>query len=68
MESRGRSHVKAQNGAVEGLWPVVADLHHLDEEQDSDPNPKQSVQSDPYQSENRDQDPDHSVSARNTVF
>jgi hypothetical protein len=45
MESGGRSHVKAQNGAVEGLW------HLLDEEQDSDPNPNQSDQSDPHQSE-----------------
>jgi hypothetical protein len=31
--------VEAQNGALESLHyrPVVADLHHFDEEQDPDP-------------------------------
>jgi hypothetical protein len=29
--------VDAQNGGPEGLRPVVADSHHLDEEQDPDP-------------------------------
>jgi hypothetical protein len=31
--------VEARNGALEGLYnrPVVADLHHFNEEQDPDP-------------------------------
>jgi hypothetical protein len=42
--------------------PVVADLDHFDEEQDTDPHQSENLDPDPYQSENMDPDPHHGVS------
>jgi hypothetical protein len=47
-----RRAMDGQNGAVEGLWPVLADSHHSDDEQDPGPEPHQREKSypDPHQS------------------
>jgi hypothetical protein len=45
--------VKAQNEAV------VSNLHHVDEEQDPDPNQSRKPDPDPHHSKNPDPDPPH---------
>jgi hypothetical protein len=48
--------VVAQNGAMEGLMIPVADLHHIDEEQDPDPRQRETRYPDPHHSVS---DPQH---------
>jgi hypothetical protein len=50
--SRLKIEVYRQNGSLEGLYtkvyrPVVADLHHLHEEQDPDPDPQLKLRAGP---------------------
>jgi hypothetical protein len=48
---------EAQNGANRVCRPVVANLQHLDEEQDPDPHQSEKLDPNPHQSEKLDPDP-----------
>ncbi len=59
MEDRGCSNggVEAQNGKRRVFRPVVADLHHLNEEWDPDPYRSEKLDPDPHFSEKLYPDP-----------